>query len=156
MKSQLLIVSLVMATHFYGVASIEVDIHKTQGFVSRYSHTFELKNKEKKPITVQLYEVRPNEDRLLFNKAINSVVRFGVGYLRLDPEYHLLLKVTDSEQKQSSFVIRPDNKTLSVLVKYKAGRLEPQIGTYAGMSGYTTSGLPLINNIKPTQIEKIS
>ncbi|BDC34149.1 hypothetical protein Noda2021_01070 [Candidatus Dependentiae bacterium Noda2021] len=153
---QILLFSILVAINNLAGASIEVDIPKTQGFVSRYSHTFELKNKDKKPITVQLYEVRPDDQRLLFDKSIKTIVRFGVGYLRLDPEYHLLLKITDNAQKQSTFIIRPDNKTLSVLVKYTSGRLEPQIGTYAGMSGYTTSGLPLINNIKPTQIEKNS
>lgn len=153
MKLPMLLCALILsATQIF---SVEVDLPKVQGYVSRYSHTFELKNKDKKPIAVKVYENRPTGQRLLFNKTINNTIRFGVSYLQLDPEYPLVIHITDSENKTNSFMIQPDKHTLSVLVKYRKGNLSPQIGTYAGMSGYTTSGLPLVGNIRPDQIEKI-
>lgn len=157
MKKQLTLLGVFLPLFLQSESGIEVDFPTVQGYANLYTHTFELKNKEKKPTDVKIYELAPDgAERLLFDKIIGVSLRFGISYLKLDPKKSLRVEIIDITRKKHSFLIKPDKDTLSVLVKYEKGKLKPQIGTYGGLGKYTASGLPLVHNIKSAQIEKLS
>jgi hypothetical protein len=136
--------------------AIEIDTPKASGYVTPYSHTFELQNKDKKPISLKVIQTRNFEDIQILNKKINTSARIGVNCLDLDPECPLTVMITDAQGKIHSYQINPNSNTLSVFVSFRKGKLVPQWGAYAGMSCYTKSGLPLVGNVKDSEIKKIS
>lgn len=136
--------------------ALEIDTPKATGYITHYSHTFELENKDKQPIQLKIAQKRNFEEVEIFNKKITTYARLGVSYFSLDHENPLLVSITDAQGKTHSYEIKPKLDTLKVLVTYHNGKLIPQWGSYAGMSSYTKSGLPLIGNISQQQIKKVS
>ncbi|MFZ5954114.1 MAG: hypothetical protein ACOYT8_03390 [Candidatus Dependentiae bacterium] len=120
---------------------------------------FELSNKSKAPITIQVYRAYGETDE---HKKILTDYEYTIepkGKLRIaninNKRFDIVLLLSYlGNKKEKNLTIRFPAQRIEkrILVKFDGERVVPQIGKAAGVAGETESGIPLTNNIGEKEI----